>query len=225
MSGSKYLLAVALGLLLAFPFFSQGYVYHKYKDNSLLFVNPLVFKALSNNMSMLAVDKLWLLSNSVGDFSKLDKNTTMKQFYNASKTITTLDPYFYKAISYSSTYLASIHKEAEKSNELLQMARYYDEKNFNLYLLEMVNMVTYHDLKDLDIDSIRDLATKAAALPEGIKIMGRIKVSDWVDDILDYVKNEEARRQQKLEDAKWLKKQTKNKSQSLEIDKRIQELK
>ena len=89
----------------------------------------------------------------------------------------------------------------------------------------MVNLVNYNDPSKLDISYITDLAAKAAVLPEGIKIMGRIKVSDWIDDILDYVHNEEARRKQKLDDATWLKKQTKNRAQSAEIEKRISELK
>ena len=103
MLANRVYIIFTLGLLSCFAIFSQGYVYQKYRNNSLLFVNPILFKALVNNLSTLTADRLWLLSNSVGDFSKLDKNTTMRQFYASSKTLAILDPYFFKSISYSAT--------------------------------------------------------------------------------------------------------------------------
>ncbi|WP_200762663.1 hypothetical protein [Nitrosophilus alvini] len=193
--------------------------------NEILFAKPLFFRALTGYTHTFTADKLWLLSNTVGetavgDSFKADEN----EVYTAFKTIIYMDPYFYPAVSYAATYLASIKNRLDLATDLIKTARMFNPNDFKLYFLEIILILTYEKPDKIDDNYIAELAKKAALLPDSQKILGRILLSEWVEELLIYARNQKGKKEQAIEDLKWLLKNTKNPTKKKEIEKKLKEL-
>ncbi|WP_281951440.1 hypothetical protein [Nitrosophilus kaiyonis] len=218
-------------ILLFIIFLIFNYLYPKPKKekivvNDILFAKPLFFRALTNYTHTLSADKLWLLSNTVGEVATGNSfDVDEMEVYEAFKTIIFMDPYFYPAINYAATYLASIKKRVDLATDLIKKARLFNKNDFKLYFLELILILTYEDEKNIDDDYIVKLAKEASLLPDSQKILGRIVVKDWVEDMLIYARNKKGKRAQAIEDLKWLLKNTKEPVKKAEIKRKLEELK
>ncbi len=222
---NKIVLFLALAL-----FFGFNYLYPKPKKekiivNDILFAKPLFFRTLTNDTHTLVADKLWLLSNTVGETRSKDSfKADEMEVFRAFKTITMMDPYFFPAINYAATYLASIKKRLDLALDLIDTAMMYNKNSFNLYFLKIVLYLTYTDEKNFDDNFVATLAKKAALLPDSQKVLGRIVVKDWVEDLLIYARDKKGKKEQAKKDLEWLLKHTTNPKRKKEILKRLKEL-
>lgn len=193
--------------------------------NDILFAKPLFFRALSNYTHTFIADKLWLLSNSVGEIATGDSyKVDEMEVYRAFKTVIIMDPYFFPAINYASTYLASIKNRVDLASDLIKSARLFNKNDFKLYFLEIILLLTYEDESKIDDEYIATLAKKAALLPDSQKVIGRLVVKDWIEDLLIYARDKKGKKRQAIEDLKWLLKNTEDPVKKEEIKKRLQEL-
>ena len=224
---SKILLTLSIVGLIFFN--SLFYTKHNENNhtNAILFANPLLFKALSGPLHNLIADKLWLLSNSVSEMGVGGSNAVnSKEFVAATKTIVTMDPYFYAPVNYAATYLVSINKDIVTALEFLRLARYFDDKNFKLYFNELIFLLTYADDYNykVDYDYVIELAKKTEALPIEDKQIGAMLVGNWIDDFIISANSKMNRRAQAIDDLVWLYEQTDDDVRKVEIKKRITEL-
>ncbi len=216
---------VVISLLVGFVYITPKPTKKSLVVNEILFAKPLFFRALTNYTHTLSADKLWLLSNTVGEVAAGDSfKVDEMEVYRAFKTIIVMDPFFYPAVNYAATYLASIKKRVDLATELIKTARIFNKNDFKLYFLEIILLLTYEDEKKLDDEYIASLAKKAALLPDSQKILGRIVIKDWIEDMLIYARNKKGKRAQAIEDLKWLLKNTKDPAKKKEIEKKLKEL-
>ncbi|WP_187647281.1 hypothetical protein [Nitrosophilus labii] len=216
---------VVISLLVGFVYITPKPTRESLVVNEILFAKPLFFRALTNYTHTLSADKLWLLSNTVGEVAVGDSfKVDEMEVYRAFKTIIVMDPFFYPAVNYAATYLASIKKRVDLATELIKTARIFNKNDFKLYFLEIILLLTYEDEKKLDDEYIASLAKKATLLPDSQKILGRILVKDWIEDMLIYARDKKGKRAQAIEDLKWLLKNTKDPAKKKEIEKKLKEL-
>ena len=100
----------------------------------------------------------------------------------------------------------------------------FNPNDFKLYFLEIILTLTYEKPDRIDDDYIAELAKKAALLPDSQKILGRIVLGEWVEELLIYARNQKGKKEQAIEDLKWLLKNTKNPTKKKEIEKKLKEL-
>lgn len=191
-----------------------------YAENELLFSNPYIFRALSNISHTLLADGLWLMSADIGEMAKRSSYAAdTEEFFLASRTITVMDPYFSPAINYAATYLSSIHKEINASIALYEQARLYDKNNFLLYFNEMLLRATYQD--PLDDDAIARLGKEASRMPEKRKFFKKENVGNMVEDFVVFARNKRGKREQAIDDLKWLLENSTSEHRKKEIEKRL----
>ncbi len=216
---------IVVSLLVGFVYITPKPTKKSLVVNEILFAKPLFFRALTNYTHTLSADRLWLLSNTVGEVAAGDSfKVDEMEVYRAFKTIIIMDPFFYPAVNYAATYLASIKKRVDLATNLIKTARIFNKNDFKLYFLEIILLLTYEDEKKLDDEYIASLAKKAALLPDSQKILGRIVIKDWIEDMLIYARDKKGKRAQAIEDLKWLLKNTKDPVKKKEIEKRLKEL-
>lgn len=213
-------------------FLFNSMIYTPYNEekqtNTILFANPLIFKALSGPLHNLLADKLWLLSNSVSEMGLGGTySVNSEEFVAASKTIVMMDPYFYAPVNYASTFMVSIKKDMKSSLELLRLSRTFDRYNFKLYFNELVFLLTYGEDYNYSVDYeyVVDLAKMTESLPIEDKQIGMIFVGNWIDDFIISANNKMNRHAQAIDDLKWLYDNSDNQERRYEIQKRINELK
>lgn len=224
--GSKLLLG--LGLLFLLLFNQLLYTPKKgVRSNDLLFANPTLFRFLSGIAHNVLADGLWLLRSTVSEAHYKDSFKVDKEaLYLASRTVATMDPYFYEANNYGITYLATIGKDLEKAESLIHLARFFDKENFNLYFLDVLFLVTYakdYD-KAIDFAYVKRLVEKMMAMPEGKKVFERMRVSAWLAYFKHFADDELLRIKQKRQDLLWLYKKTEDPKRKLEIKKKLDKL-
>lgn len=222
---NKLALFLAIFLFLGFNFFSPKPDKKRVVVNDILFAKPLFFRALTNYTHTLTADRLWLLSNTVGETAVGDSfKADEMEIFRAFKTIIVMDPFFYPALNYAATYLASIKKRLDLANELIDTAMIFNKNDFKLYFLKIILYLTYEEPKKLNDDLIAKLAKKAALLPDSQKVLGRISVKEWVVDLLIYARDKRGKKAQAIKDLKWLLKNTKDPKKKKEIEERLKEL-
>lgn len=220
---NKGLLILAILALIGFNI--QSTKPHRKRDNdALLYVNPWLFKALSGPTHNLIADKLWLMSNSVSEGRNYTDDINATAFMEASHAIVVMDPYFYKANNYATTFMTSILGKLKRSVDFLHLSQSFDKNNFLLYFNEMLYSMTYSK-GPIDYRYIIKLAKIAAVLPDAQKVVGPIKVESWIDDILVYANSKLQHKKQALIDLEWLLEQTSDKKRRKEIQARINTLK
>jgi hypothetical protein len=222
---NRYLLGVGLLLLLLFNHFSTPPKREKRQISSTLFVNPIVARALSGNLHTLFADSLWLSLGMVSETGAKDsRDVDIERFYQTSKTLIFMDGNFYKAVAYSSTFLISIYKEIEKAHDLIHLARFFDPKNFKLYFLEIINIVSYEKASQSMMESVTRLAHEALKIPVEDRQVAITDSTVWIEEALAFSQDTLAKKRRHKEDLLWLLKQTQDPKKRQLIEKKLQEL-
>ena len=199
--GNRKTLFVLLSIFVVFTFFYPKPKNKKIVVNEILFAEPLFFRALTNYTHTLIADRLWLLSNTVGEIATGDSfNVDENEVYLAFRMITYMDPCFYPALNYAATYLASIKKRVDLATDLIKTARMFNQNDFKLYFLEMVLILTYKNFYDIDYDYIAKLAMRASFFPDKQKRVAQIVVKEWLKEIFVYAKDKKKKKSQTVKD-------------------------
>lgn len=195
---------------------------HKAYVDTTLFSNPIVLRMLHTYTHNIIADQLWLASNKVGELQTGSGLDNKEDFFNVFMTITFMDPYFYEPINYGAAYLVTMHEDLKNAFKIIDVAKYYDKKNFNLRFYEIIFYVDY-DENNLDYDKLRGMLKEISLLPEAKHRMGIINIDNWIEDFLIYARKKENKQEMIKKDLLWLYKVTKNPSRKAEIEKRLQE--
>jgi len=213
-----------LGLLI-FSQFSTVPKHEKRQVDSMLFINPILSRALSGNFHTILADRLWLSLGMVSETgSGGSTNVDIERFYQTTKTLIFMDGNFFQAVAYGSTFLISIYNEIEKAHDLIHLARIFDPKNFKLYFLEIINIISYERSSIEMMKSVTLLAKEALKIPPEDRNVAITDSSDWIKEALEFSKNKQARRDKQKEHLLWLYKQTKDPKKRQMIEKRFKEL-
>lgn len=222
---NKYLLTFGIVGLLLFSYFSIAPKHEKRQIDSMLFVNPIISRALSGNFHTLLADRLWLSLSMVSETgSGSSTNVDIERFYQTSKTLIFMDGNFFQAVAYGSTFLLSIYKEIEKAHDLIHLARIFDPKNFKLYFLEIINIISYERASYAMMESVIYLAEEALKIPPKDRNIAITNSSEWIKDALAFSQNKKARVNKQREHLLWLRRQTKDPQKLQMIEKRLKEL-
>ena len=222
---NKALFLLLLALLVVFHTYATLPVRTARTADSLLFVNPVLARALSGNFHTLLADRLWLnlgMVSETGAKGSLDVNTTL--FYKTSKTLIFMDGNFFPAVAYSSTFLISLFNEIKQAHDLIHLARIFDPLNFKLYFLEIINIISYEHATPSMLSRVDYLGKKALAIPQEKRGIAIRDSTVWIEEALAFAQNDLARKQKQKEQLLWLLKQTKDPNQRALIRNRLEDL-
>lgn len=195
----------------------------KDEQNSMLFANPLLYRALEGYLHTLSADRLWLASNSVSELGKKSSYDVDKdEFSKAFETIAVMDPYFFLTINYGATYLASIQNDLDRAVALIDRALLFNDEDFRLLFLKMILLATYAR-NDIDMLKAQEIAKKLVEL-DSKKIFLNLKVDDLIEDLYMLASSKNARAYKEIEDLIWLYKNSKNEAVKEKILLRLKEL-
>jgi len=171
-----------------------------------------MLRALSGPFHTLLADRYWILSSSLNEMGYAEaQKTDSTPFFEAMKTIITLDPGYLSSLRYGSTYLASIFRNTDQAHELIDTSLNYLEKNADLYLLKINLEIGYHSPPRYDRIN--------QWIEEIIAIEGEIP--DWLGNALLYAKKRELHRELQREDLKWMLRQATNEIEKSAIEKKL----
>ncbi|MFW6308325.1 MAG: hypothetical protein ACOC08_06760 [Campylobacterales bacterium] len=192
------------------------------EKNTMLFANPLVYRAVNGAFHTLVADRLWLDANSVSEMRKGDSySVDSDEFRAAFKTITVMDPHFFQAINYATTYLDTIKSDLKGALLLIDEAERLGNDDFRLLFLKMLLIATY-DLEG-GMDEVEKIS-KELISREGRKIFGSLLVDEYIEELYLLSSSKNARSKQRKDDLLWLYKNTKNPKIKSEVEKRLKEL-
>lgn len=204
---------ITLPFTLGIAIFSASLLLNKSNQENLdseLFANPLLYRALSGYIHTLQADKLWLASNAIsemryGNSYQVDEEV----FKQAFETIAVMDPYFFQAINYGATYLATIKNDVKGAVTILDRGLEFAPKEFNLLFSKMLLLATYTEADTRDFETIKSLAKKLIAL-DTQKRFGNLSVEELIEEMFVFATSKNAKKQKEVEDLLWLYKTTKN---------------
>ena len=158
--------------------------------------SPTVFKSITGPFSPLAADWFWLQSAHIDPSysNTLKQHKNQSTLYDATALTTHLDPLFYSALRYGTTYLSSIKKEVDLSHQLCDIALYYHKDYFYPYSLKITNEMGYHH--PYRYDQIVKWVKKA--------INETVDVPLWFGDILIHARKNLNQQLLIQSDLKWL---------------------
>lgn len=222
---NRYLLSFGLLGLLLFSYISSSPKHEKRQIDSLLFVNPVLSRALSGNFHTLLADRLWLSLSMVSETGAgSSTNVDIERFYQTTKTLIFMDGNFFQAVAYGSTFLLSIYKEIEKAHDMIHLARIFDPQNFKLYFLEIINIISYERSSVEMMNSVTSLAKEALKIPPKDRNVAITDSGTWIKDALAFSRNKQARKKKQIDHLLWLYKRTKDPIKREMIEKRYKEL-
>jgi len=221
---------LALGFVLLLVLFNTLYTKPKLseRNNSLLFSNPLIVKALSGFSHNLVADHLWLLSNTVSEMNgRGSYDVNASEFSKASYSIAIMDPYFFEANLYGIIFIATITKDYDKALEILRFTRKFDNMNSNLIVNEILLMLNQAIYKKQtpNMKQILLLAKVLSQIPESKKRFGVIDLTTWIDDLFYYYADNSNRKKEAIENILWLYKNTNDLSRKAQIKEKLDALK
>ncbi|MDH5464588.1 MAG: hypothetical protein OEW60_03105 [Thiovulaceae bacterium] len=200
---NKLFIGFIFGLMLGALFLMKQPT-NKKNDYSLLFVEPMLFRAMSGYAHTLVADYLWLLSSEVSEMKLGDSYKVNKEnFIEATHAIVTLDPMFYSPVIYSVMYLTSIRDDVDSALEIIQITKDFDVKNYQLDYLEIMIYLTYTKGR-VDLKKVEKMITKLSSYKEGEQIFGNLVAKDRVKVFWDYAQNKNKKYNKKIEDLQWL---------------------
>lgn len=190
--------------------------------SSFIYSNPLISKAALGAVSPLAADFAWLESTKIGEMGrggseKVDKNEIKTAFL----TIASLDPTFFHAINYGTTFLSTIAKDKEAAFVILDRAIAENKDDFRLYYLKLITELT---ADNPDKKTVKELAKIVFLHPEFTGVFGVMKIDDFVLELLSFSENEEAKKKHLKDELLWLHKNTKDKNKKALIESKLREL-
>lgn len=188
---------------------------------TMLFANPLFYKASSGYFHTLLADRLWLQSNSIGEVARND-TTDDESFAHAFKTIAIMDPHFFLAANYGALYLASIRNRSDLAIEIIDTALSLYPKNFDLMMMKLAITVSY--VTPRNFDKIRELAQQTIRLGIYRNKLKEELATEYVQTILISAAEQTNRKQEIYQDLIWLYKSTTNPERKEKIKTKIEEL-
>jgi hypothetical protein len=174
-------------------------------SSGLLLAEPWLLRALSGFGHTLAGDWVWLKSSRV-DETALGEAADAETVRRVAQAQVILDPHFTTPVLYAATYLASIPKKPDDAVTLLSFSQSLNPDRFDLLFSEAMIRVSYG--VPSSGDRLADLATRIEPLPEKTKLLGPMKVDDWLLETLAYVRTKEGRAELIEADLELLLKQT-----------------
>lgn len=222
--GNKLVLLLATIALILFSLFASVPPQRVKRDYNLLFVNPELFRAISGNFHTLLADKFWMMSSLVSETSKGGSfNVNTDELYAATKSLIALDGNFRAPVIYAATYLTSIHKMSKEAKELLELALVYNPLDFPLYFIEVTILLTYESMNKDSLTRAIQLAELSKKVPADQRKMNIRDVDVWMQEMIEYSKDQLAKNNQKINDLIWLYKQSENEVKRDEIQKKLLE--
>lgn len=195
----------------------------KEEQNSMLFANPIIYRALDGYLHTLSADRLWLASNSVSELTKRSSFDVNKEEFNkAFETIAVMDPRFFPTINYGATYLASIQKDLDSAITIIDRALIFNKEDFRLLFLKMILLATYAR-DDNDMLRAQEVSKKLIEL-NSKKVFLNLKVDDLIEELYILSSSKSAKLHKEIEDLIWLYKKSKNKEIKEKILLRLKEL-
>ena len=184
-------------------------------ETKIFYAKPLLLRAVSNISHTLVSDILWLVSAGMGELS--GKKDTVEESIAIARNITVTDPYFFSAVHYYATYLASVKDAVEDGALLYETAGWFIRDDFRLIFNEMTLRLTYEE--PLDNERVVQLAKRALALPQKMQYLGPVDFMEMVEGMMHYVASRQQRGIKKREDLLWLLENTTNPKRRREIQK------
>jgi hypothetical protein len=210
-------------ILLAFLYFIfNPTAKEQKKENSLLYSNPQISKAVLGSFSPFVADFAWLESTKIGELGRGgSQNVDKEEMRAAFLTIASLDPSFYHAINYGVSYLATIAKDKKAAYEIIDRALILHPNEFRLKYLKMTIELTSETPNK---EMLKKLAVEVFSHPEFNGVFGVMKVDDFLIDILAFAADENAKKAELKRELEWLYKNTKDKNKKELIASRLKEL-
>ncbi len=197
--GSVKLLLVILSLLTINSFLiitpKQDSLY------SILYSNPLFLRVSTPTANSLLADKLWFLTKNIDEITKGDEVDSSEMF-QVYKNIAILDPTLEIAVIYASTYLVSIAERGDLAIKLLKIAQKLDRDNFQYLFTELIFQIAY--LHNPNLNYLKELAIQCGKVQKDKEVIGKIDVTQWVNDIITYLQNREIQQKIYQKNREWL---------------------
>ena len=186
----------------------------KQENADILYLNPYMSKFMVPIGNQILADKFWLLSHNIDETHyKNSHKVNLDNFFIVSKNIILLEPYFYEAVNYPSTYFASVYNDINRSIALLKVSRAYDKKNFFLYYNEILFHILYN--KSINQEFIISLIKRLYLIDSNKKYLHGIRVDDLIYDMLISLRKN--KKSKIKDDLQWLLTNTQNRAKRQEI--------
>ena len=182
-----------------------------------LYSQPLIARAASNISHTLLSDLFWLSAAGIGELSP--RKPSVEETAAMARTITVLDPFFFQAVHYYATYLASVQNAPHEGAGVYQSAGMFLPDDFQLIFNEMVLRLTYEE--PLDDDHIVALARRAMQLPDKERYVGAVDYAAMVEGMMYYAASRQQRNEKRREDLLWLMERTSNPDRKREIARQL----
>jgi hypothetical protein len=160
-------------------------------ETRTLLLQPHLLRALSGFAHTLAGDYVWLKSHLVGEVGVGDDNVDVQMLQEVTMAQVALDPHFTLPVRYAATYIASIQKRSDVSIELLVFSQSLNPDRFDLLFSEALIRVNYEVPNSSD--RLVELAKRIEPLPEKSKIVGNMRMDDWMIGAIAYARSQENR--------------------------------
>lgn len=177
------------------------------------FHHPELFRALSGPFHTLLADRLWLLSAGRAERAQGSAGVETDRFYQTAEAVILMDPRFFPAVNYASTFLASVRRDVEGANALARLALERGGPDIRLYRLMVVNHLAYRE--PVDDNAVAALAKEAAALPG---------FTAWFAEAAALARTSRGRTAIAVEELKALEKQARNEKEAAQIRETLEEL-
>ena len=186
-------------------------------ETKIIYAEPLFMRAVSNISHTLLSDVLWLVSAESGELST--QKVRVEENQAIADTITVMDPYFFPAIHYYATYLASVWDAPQKGAEVYAKAGWFRPDDFRLVFNEMILRLTYEE--PLNEERVVTLAKQAMEMDEKIRYVGAVDYVEMVEGMMHFAASRRQRNEKKREDLLWLFEHSKNLKRKEEIRRQI----
>ena len=217
MSGAKAVIGLLVGLSSLLIYLAPKPVMQS-DEARMLSAEPMMLRAVSNTAHTLLGDILWLMSTEVDELAGRPVDT--QEVAAAARAVTLMDPYFFPAVNYFATYLASMKGEVKQGAGLYEAARWFDPEDFRLIFNEMILRITYEE--PLDNERIVALARQAIVLPESEQFLGAVNLAEMVEGLMLYAADNGQRRLQAKKDLQWLLEHTRSVQRKQQIRQRLE---
>jgi len=188
-------------------------------NDSILYSNPSVAKAVFGVFSPMMADILWLKSTHIGEIDKTSYEVDSGEFYRAFLSIGTLDPNFFAAISYGTMYLASVANNPDKALAIINAAlRRTDDDRLKFLKLNIL-----HTYKNDHAGSVK-LARELLSSEHKLSLISYGFSYDYLVSLIAFEATNKDKKAMIIEDLKILEKKSKNKAQQAAIKAKLDAL-
>lgn len=194
------------------------------KASNILYINPLILKAISGYAHTLMADYFVLEATYVSEMRVGGSYLVdTQQFVDAYTNIIHLDPYFFEPLQYSVVFLNLIKKEYESAKRLLEIPDQYKIESFDLLFFKLLMYATY-STDTIDIGLLKSWIKKLSLYAKHQQVFGTIVVKDMYEVFLRLAQNKNIKSEKKKSDLFWLYKNTKDPKRKAQIQEKIDTL-